>query len=163
MKVPILDENTNLVILSCTMPIYFYSTSDKYGTLSNFAPFGVEMNGQWWSTVEHYFQGQKFADADHAEKIRVARDPKQAKTLGRGCKFPIRDDWDQARDEIMYEACLKKFQTHKEARELLLATEDEELVENAPSDYYWGCGKTGTGQNKLGQILMRVREELRRA
>jgi hypothetical protein len=28
-------------------------------------------------------------------------------------------------------------------------------------DYYWGCGKSGTGQNKLGKILMRVREQFR--
>lgn len=56
---------------------------------------------------------------------------------------------------------LKKFQTHPELRELLLATGDEELVENAPGDYYWGCGKDGSGQNKLGYTLMRVRAELR--
>jgi N-glycosidase YbiA len=41
-----------------------------------------------------------------------------------------------------------------------LATGDEEIVENAPEDYYWGCGADGSGQNKLGQILMRVRREL---
>jgi ribA/ribD-fused uncharacterized protein len=144
------------------MAIYFYSTSDKYGTLSNFSPHGVELHGTWWPTVEHYFQGQKFSDAEHVEKIRTASNPKQAKSLGRSRKVPLRSDWDEVREEIMYEACLKKFQTHKEVRELLLSTGGEELVENAPSDYYWGCGKTRTGQNKLGQILMRVRDELRK-
>jgi len=39
----------------------------------------------------------------------------------------------------------------------LLATEEELLVENAPRDYYWGCGADGSGQNKLGQVLMTVR------
>jgi predicted NAD-dependent protein-ADP-ribosyltransferase YbiA (DUF1768 family) len=34
-------------------------------------------------------------------------------------------------------------------------------VENSPIDYYWGCGKDGSGKNKLGQILMEVREILR--
>ena len=145
------------------MAIYFYSTSDKYGILSNFSPHGVEMAGQWWPTVEHYFQGQKFGNAEYVEKIRTATNPKQAKSLGRSRKFPIRTDWEEVKDEIMYQACLKKFQTHKEVKELLLSTGDEELIENAPSDYYWGCGKTGTGQNKLGQILMRVRAELRQA
>jgi ribA/ribD-fused uncharacterized protein len=61
----------------------------------------------------------------------------------------------------MYQAVLKKFQTHRQLHDLLLGTGDEELIENAPSDYYWGCGKDGTGQNKLGHILMRVRAELR--
>lgn len=40
-------------------------------------------------------------------------------------------------------------------------TDDEELIENAPSDYYRGCGRTGTGKNKLGLILMEVRANLR--
>jgi N-glycosidase YbiA len=44
----------------------------------------------------------------------------------------------------------------------LLATGDDLLVENAPGDYYWGCGKDGSGKNRLGTILMEVREILRR-
>ena len=35
------------------------------------------------------------------------------------------------------------------------------LVENAPGDYYWGIGADGTGKNRLGRILMEVRNELR--
>jgi predicted NAD-dependent protein-ADP-ribosyltransferase YbiA (DUF1768 family) len=34
-------------------------------------------------------------------------------------------------------------------------------VENAPGDYYWGIGKNGTGLNKLGKILVSVREQLK--
>lgn len=43
----------------------------------------------------------------------------------------------------------------------LLGTGDKEIVENAPFDYYWGCGKSGTGQNQLGKTLMQVRDQLR--
>lgn len=46
---------------------------------------------------------------------------------------------------------------------MLLATGAEELIENAPTDYFWGCGRTGSGKNKLGHILMRVRQELKNA
>ena len=42
-----------------------------------------------------------------------------------------------------------------------LATGDEELVEDSPNDYYWGRGRSGTGKNMLGRILMEVRDELR--
>lgn len=38
---------------------------------------------------------------------------------------------------------------------------DEELIEAAPGDYYWGCGVEGSGQNRLGQILMEIRAALR--
>jgi ribA/ribD-fused uncharacterized protein len=143
------------------MAIYFYSKIDKYGAFSNFDPHGVEMDGMWWPTIEHYFQAQKFHDAAYREKIRGAHNPGQAKSLGSSRKMILRSDWEEVKDEIMYQACLKKFQTHVEVRELLLSTGEEELVENAPGDYYWGCGKNGTGLNKLGNILMRVREELR--
>jgi hypothetical protein len=44
---------------------------------------------------------------------------------------------------------------------VLLGTGDEELVENAPGDYYWGCGADGSGRNMLGRILMEVRSGLR--
>ena len=145
------------------MAIYFCSNSDQYGALSNFSPHGIEMDGAWWPTVEHYFQAQKFADEAYRERIRLSHSPKGAKTLGRSRKLPIRSDWDEARDEFMYVACAQKFQTHQDVRELLLSTGDEELIENARSDYYWGCGQNGSGQNQLGQILMRVREELRGA
>ena len=143
------------------MAIRFYTKNDPYYELSNFSPYGIEMNGLWYPTVEHYFQAQKFNDPEYQEKIRTARTPKDSKSLGLSRQIPIRSDWQEVKDEIMFEACLKKFQTHKSLKELLLSTGDEELIENAPMDYYWGCGETGTGQNKLGKILMRVREQLR--
>jgi hypothetical protein len=143
------------------MTIYFYSTTDRYGAFSNFARYGIELDGLWWPTTEHYFQAQKFEDAAYRERIRTAQTPKLAAELGRSRKMPLRGDWEQVKDQVMYQAVLKKFQTHRQLRDLLLATSDEAIVEHAPSDYYWGCGKDGTGQNKLGLILMRVREELR--
>ena len=81
--------------------------------------------------------------------------------MGRERSRPLRQDWEQVKDEIMHRAVLKKFQTHEEIRQVLLSTGDEEIIENAPGDYYWGCGKNRTGQNKLGIILVQVREELR--
>ncbi|AKG20473.1 NADAR family protein [Calothrix sp. 336/3] len=143
------------------MPIYFYTTIEEYGAFSNFSRHGVELDGLWWMTVEHYFQGQKFLDLDYQEKIRNAHTPKQAAELGRSRKVPLRSDWEIVKDGIMLLAVRKKFSTHGAIRELLLSTGDEEIIENAPGDYYWGCGKDGTGLNKLGKILQQVRQELR--
>ncbi len=50
----------------------------------------------------------------------------------------------------MRRAVLRKFEEHADIRAVLLATGDAVIVENAPSDYYWGCGADGSGQNKLG-------------
>lgn len=150
------------------MTIYFYSTVDDYGEFSNFSRHGFELDGKYWPTSEHYFQAQKFVgtDDEYAERIRTAKTPKYAAELGRSRKYPLRADWDGVnndgvKDDIMRRAVLAKFRTHASLRECLLATGDEDIVENAPGDYYWGCGADGSGKNMLGLILMEVRATLR--
>ncbi|BCL77613.1 NADAR family protein [Ktedonobacteria bacterium brp13] len=144
------------------MTIYFYTPHDEpYGCFSNFSRHGIEMDGIWWQTVEHYFQAQKFAGTPHAAQIQRALTPKQAAEIGRNRKLPLRPDWEQVKDEVMFKAVLQKFETHKGLRTLLLSTGEEEIVESAPGDYYWGCGADGSGQNTLGKLLMEVRSMLR--
>jgi hypothetical protein len=81
--------------------------------------------------------------------------------MGRERTRPLRFDWEQVKDDIMQKAVLRKFETHADIREILLSTKDAEIVENSPIDYYWGCGANGSGKNRLGIILMEVREILR--
>ena len=61
----------------------------------------------------------------------------------------------------MRDALMAKFATHDQLQLALLKTGNEELVENAPSDYFWGCGQLGTGKNQLGRLLMEVRQTIR--
>jgi N-glycosidase YbiA len=144
------------------MTIYFYSPSENpYGCFSNFSRHGFELDGVYWPTSEHCFQAQKFVGTSHAEAIRNAPTPKLAAEMGRDRSRPLRSDWEQIKDDVMHRAVLRKFETHPDIQALLLSTGDEMIVENAPGDYYWGCGKDGTGQNKLGQTLIKVRESLR--
>ena len=81
--------------------------------------------------------------------------------MGRDRARPLRADWEQVKDDVMRRGVLRKFETHADIRALLLETGDEPIVENAPGDYYWGCGKDGSGKNMLGRILMETRESLR--
>lgn len=141
--------------------VYFYAQTDAYSEFSNFAPYGIAMDDVWWRTVEHYFQAQKFHDAAYRERIRLSNKPKDAKALGMTRDIPLRPDWEEVKDAIMLEAVTVKFQTHAELAELLLSTGERMIVENAPMDGYWGCGPDGNGLNKLGRILMQVREKLR--
>jgi ribA/ribD-fused uncharacterized protein len=143
------------------MPIYFYSTIDEYGDFSNFSPHGFELDGNYWPTVEHYFQAQKFPGLEYADVIRRAKDPKKAKSLGRSRDWPLRADWEAVKLDIMRRAVRCKFETHADLRAKLLATGDEELIESAPNDYFWGGGRHGTGKNWLGKILMEVRQALK--
>ncbi len=61
----------------------------------------------------------------------------------------------------MHEAVLAKFTQHADLRAILLATGDLMIVEHTENDHYWGDGGDGSGKNRLGAILMRVRDELR--
>jgi len=142
------------------MTIYFYSTREQYGCFSNFSPHGFQLDSLWWTTSEHYFQAQKFVDTPYVEEIRAIKTPKEAAARGRSRTLPLRLDWEQVKDDIMRQAVLQKFKTHTDICETLLSTGDELIVENAPGDYYWGCGADGSGKNKLGLILMEVREIL---
>src|SRR5262249_22402218 len=99
---------------------------------------------------------------EHEEAIREARSPAKAKSLGRSRKYKLRRDWELVKDGIMREAVLAKFTQHSDMLAILLATGDATIVENSPTDDYWGCGANGHGKNKLGKILMSVRDELRR-
>lgn len=144
--------------------IHFYSVREQpYGVFSNFAPYGIEMNGVYWRTTEHYFQAMKFitTEPDYAEQIRAAKTPKAAANMGRSRAHPLRPDWETAKDIVMFAAVLKKFRTHDALRDLLLSTGTAHIVEAAPGDSYWGAGADGTGLNKLGVILMEVRAVLR--
>ena len=116
-----------------------------------------------WPTVEHYFQAQKFvlpAGAEHRERIRSAASAKQAKALGRSRAYAIQPDWDVIREDVMRHALRRKFE-HRELRALLLSTGNRPLIEASPFDRYWGAGRDGTGRNRLGVLLMELRDALR--
>jgi ribA/ribD-fused uncharacterized protein len=143
------------------MAICFYSKSETYREFSNFAPFGIDLDGSWWPTVENYYQAQKFDEPELRTAIRKAAKPPIAKSLADKNRSKIRPDWETIKDEVMYRAVRRKFELHPELKSMLLATGDEELIESAPTDTYWGVGRDGSGQNKLGKIIARIRGELR--
>jgi len=53
-----------------------------------------------------------------------------------------------------------KFIQHPRLKDLLLDTGDDHLVEDSPTDYWWGIGADQSGQNQLGNLLEELRDEL---
>jgi len=132
----------------------------KYFFLSNFfsSPMLLD-DGSVAPTVEHLFQSLKATSEEERLKILSAESASEAKYLGRHCK--LREDWENIKDDVMYFCLRKKFIGNPDLTQKLLDTGDEELVEgNNWGDKYWGKVK-GIGKNKLGQLLMKVREELK--
>lgn len=146
-----------LVVMST---INFYSVSEPYGDFSNFSNHPIFLDGTTWPTVEHYFQAQKFKDGKIMYSIQIAKTPYDAAKLGRDRGLPLRENWEEIKDGVMYKAVKAKFLQYENLRNLLLSTGDAEIVEHTKSDPYWGDGGNGSGQNKLGKILMQIRQEL---
>jgi hypothetical protein len=143
--------------------ILFYRLNEPYGEFSNFSPHPFELNGRVWPTSEHYFQAQKFAGTEHDEAVRQAQSPMIAARMGRSRERPLRADWESVKDNIMREALQAKFTQHLSLRSLLLETGDAELIEHTKNDGYWADGGDGTGKNRLGQLLMELRMQLRKS
>jgi ribA/ribD-fused uncharacterized protein len=130
-----------------------------FGWLSNFSPATVTLDGENYSTVEHAFQAAKTLDHMQRRRIREARSPARARTIGR--KVPLRSDWPSVRLSIMTDLLRQKFAVDTALAALLLATGDRELVEgNTWGDHFWGVSR-GIGENHLGRLLMARRDELR--
>ena len=143
-----------------TEPILFSSKSATFKELSNFQKAKILLDGKEWPTVEHYFQAQKFTtEPNYQETIRSASTPAKAKSLGASREHPIRNDWDTYRDEVMKKALQAKFTQNDAMKQVLLSTGKRPLVEET-SDAYWGQGRNKKGKNRLGQLLMELRDTL---
>jgi ribA/ribD-fused uncharacterized protein len=143
-------------------PIFFFKKGEPFSELSNFTASEFEADGVRWPTVEHYFQAQKFEDTNYRERIRGAHSPMDAKTLGQTRKISIRPDWESVKEAVMKKALRLKFQNPR-LRSLLLSTKHRMLVEDSPYDRYWGAGRDGKGKNRLGVLLMEIRDEIQSA
>lgn len=134
-----------------------YSFKGEYDFLSNFYPATVEFEGDTYRTTEHAFQAAKTLCPTERAEIRAEVNPGKAKTIGR--KVTLRPDWEDIKESIMLEINRKKFSDPELARKLV-DTGNAELIEgNWWGDKYWGVCD-GIGLNRLGNILMKIREEL---
>ena len=132
----------------------------KYFFLSNFFESPVTYKGITYRNNEAAFQAQKVSKEDE-QKIFSNLNPSEAKKKGRHVTLRKDVDWDSVKTTYMYEICLAKFSQNKELKNKLLATGDKHLEEgNTWGDRIWGT-VNGVGENRLGKILMKVREELR--
>ena len=143
----------------------------EYGFLSNFHPCEFEYKGITYKHSEGAFQAQKTLDEKERQYIATLSAGESKRACGRrglkGFKINFRTDWEQVKDQVMYEVVTEKFKQNPDLKDKLLATGDAMLIEGTTwHDNYWGnctCArcKNITGRNQLGLTLMRVREELR--
>ena len=128
----------------------------KYEFLSNFYESPFTWRGNTYPTVEHAFQAAKTLDPIYRQAIATAKTPGKAKRLGRAAN--LRPDWEEVKEQIMYECVLAKFSQNMGLMLALLATGNEELIEGTLwCDNEWGdckCPKCINikGKNKTKKL-----------
>lgn len=129
--------------------------------LSNFYPAEFVWDNIVWKHSEGAYQAAKSLNREARLAMAAVEKPGATKQLGK--RINIRPDWNEVRDEIMYEIVTEKFRQNPDLKAQLIATGDAHLEEgNTWGDRYWGVCPVGSGngQNKLGKTLMKVRQEL---
>ena len=156
--------------------VCFWKPGDPEGIFSNWAVTPFVSGGIRYPTAEHYMMAEKallMGDDKTRQQILSSTNPSVVKKLGQQVKPWDENSWLEHRCRIMYEACLAKFTSSPDLREILLATDNKVLVEASPYDKIWGVGVLGSdpraknprqwkGLNLLGKVLMKVRDDLRK-
>ena len=154
------------------MPVELYSMDTGFfytphlHCLDNFSAFQIRRKGENWPTVEHAYQAEKFpkgsapwrailqATSPH-QALRLAHAPEHADLVDPGWHF-------LKKLEVMRELLWCKVDQHEYVYHKLLKTGDIQLVEDSPTDDFWGRGVCWDGENMLGRLWMEIRKELRK-
>lgn len=169
------------------MPANWEVESDRFiffwgGIFSNWAKaeFKAHVGTQHhypltFNTSEQYMMAQKaivFSDIERFLLIMESDNPKTQKYLGRLVIGFNQDKWAKVARDLTYVGVLAKFQQNEYFRNALLSTGNKWIAEASPVDNIWGIGfapndadnadpKNWTGKNWLGQVLMKVRDDIR--
>ena len=134
----------------------------EFYCLDNFSSFKVECDGYLYASLEEAYQTAKFLKSapEIAEEIKKSHSAHEAQKIANANKDKVRSDWQEVKLTIMEELLRKKLQQNPYVKQKLLQTKDYIIVEDSPKDNFWGWGKDRTGENHLGKLWMKLRDEL---
>ena len=146
--------------------IHFYRANEKpYGAFSNLYKRTVQFEGDEYMTSEHAYQAGKARKEEVKKWLMAAPSPSLLAMAAHGLYvWDVHPEWSSTKFDRMKKILVCKYTQHQDLQELLLSTGDKHLVEVATVDNavnrLWGQ-VNGKGQNKLGELLMEVRNEIR--
>ena len=133
----------------------------EYRWLSNFHVQAkpIVVDGLVFDSVEAAYQAMKTLDPIARAKFQELT-PSESKKFGR--KLDLRKDWEEVKLGVMEGLVRQKFTVDNQLAQKLINTFPLMLVEgNWWGDKFWGVDrKHHSGENHLGKILMRIREDL---
>lgn len=134
----------------------------EFYCLDNFSSFGVNYNGYFYQTVEHAYQSLGFilSAPEIAEQIKKSYSAHEAQKIAYENMDKLQKDWDNIKLSIMEELLRLKVEQNPYVKKKLLETKNYKIVEDSPKDDYWGWGENRDGDNHLGKLWMKLRNEL---
>lgn len=161
--------------------VFFGGHADRRGgdvgrqCLSQWYPSPFVVGNVCYNCAEQYMMAEKayvFGDEKAWYEIMASYDPMTIKKLGRRVRNFNAYVWNANCYDIVKAANLAKFAQNPKLKDFLLATGDKIIVEASPNDTIWGIGfsadateanqpKLWAGENRLGFILMEVRDMLK--
>lgn len=158
------------------MDLYFTDNDDFYPCLSNLFPSPIKIGDITYPSAENFYQSERILSPEptkdelfYSEKI-IQSSPEEARVLGSVIEVDYveeREDWKDLREDAMLEILRAKFVQNKNCREVLMETGGKRLhlktgsvKEDEFETFYWGTGNASLGKDKLGALLMIIRQEL---
>jgi len=155
-------------------PVIINKVKEEWGSLGNMSKHPITMHCVDYPRAEHLFQALRLSCDKLREEIRSISNPMAAKMRA---KKLMKENPDklivepQSQSDILnMELVLRlKVTQHQDVRELLIATQDRTIVEDATrrqrgSGLFWGAAlqEDGSwkGDNWLGKLWMRVRDSI---
>lgn len=145
------------------------TVAGKLDPLSNFYMANFSLGEVTFHSAEQAYQYKKaltHGKPDLAKKIMNAGSPYEVKSLAR--YISCRAEWEGENQQVMQEILQAKFRQVPAARQDLLSTGDQLIVEAVPGQFLWGSGLDAEatahtrpegwpGKNMLGEMLMNIR------
>lgn len=135
---------------------------DIYSYLSPFSAHQIEIWGETFATVEHAYQAKRFKASPERDSVKNSKSPLQAWIKAQEHKANTEIFINMSREDlckIVEELFRAKFNQHEEIRKILTMTKGRGILKVFGKDNYWGTGEDSTGENMMGKIWMKIRDE----
>jgi len=134
----------------------------EFYPLDNFSSFKVEVDGYLYSSLEEAYQSMLFLP-DYPEISNLIKNSHSAHEAQ---KIMIENSKkvkynDEERIIIMERLLRLKLEQNPYVKKKLLQTGDYIIVEDSPKDSFWGWGPNRDGENQLGRLWMKLRNEIK--
>lgn len=131
-----------------------------YGILQPDSPHPVMVDEQLFPTAEHAYQASKFTRPTIIEQIRRSASVQDAQAIALMHRDERIVDWGEIKVSLMEKILREKARQYQEITTLLQKSGDAFLGEASPTDHFWATGNNGEGENWLGRIWMKIRDNL---